>query len=279
MVRTTWFLLHTLSTHRGGVKKDVEDIETFLGMADLSTTCRLVWQPSWCFIGCVVQWGDLQPMCSIVTKASEASWSYSCDSKVSFDRVQILTPDFSGRSHPPSPPPPHLPSPPPCLPPSSLPPSLLPLRKFDSVRLRPVVALWHAVSVASLAAALSHSHSHSHSHCLSLSLISLISLSSLSHLSLISLSSLSSLPHLFLISLSSLSLSSLSLSLFSVSRLSVSLLSSLSSLAGGSGQRATYKGLFTWNRLPRPTCARRPAFCYSVQTRCYQSLFGFEMYL
>ena len=35
-----------------------------------------------------------------ITKASEASWSYSCDSKVSFDRVQILTPDFSGRSPP-----------------------------------------------------------------------------------------------------------------------------------------------------------------------------------
>ena len=28
------------------------------------------------------------------TKASEASWSYSCDSKVSFDRVQILPPDI-----------------------------------------------------------------------------------------------------------------------------------------------------------------------------------------
>ena len=47
----------------------------------------------------------------LFTKASEASWSYSCDSKVSFDRVQILTPDFSGRSHPPLPPPrsPHSP--------------------------------------------------------------------------------------------------------------------------------------------------------------------------
>ena len=42
-----------------------------------------------------------------ITKASEASWSYSCDSKVSFDRVQILTPDFSGRRPPP--PPPHPP--------------------------------------------------------------------------------------------------------------------------------------------------------------------------
>ena len=62
-------------------------------------------------------------------------------------------------------------------------------------------------------------------------LISLISLSSLSHLSLISFSSLSSLSPL------SLSLSPLCLSYFR--------LSSLSSLAGGSGQRATYKGLFT----------------------------------
>ena len=146
------------------------------------------------------------------------------------------------------------PSPPPCLPPSLPPPS-------SQVRLRPVVALWHAVSVAYLAAALAHFHSHSHSHshspCLSLSLISLISL--------ISLSSLSSLPHLFLISLSSLSpLSLLSLSLSPLC-LSSFRLSSLSSLAGGSGQRATYKGLFTWNRLPRPTCARRPAFCYSVR--------------
>ena len=128
----------------------------------------------------------------VITKASEASWSYSCDSKVSFDRVQILTPDFSGRR------------PPPLLPPPS-----------SQVRLRPVVALWHAVSVAYLAAALAHSHSHSLtvslSHCLS----------HLSHLS-----------HLFLISLISLSSLSLSLSLLSVSR-------------GGSGQRATYKGLFT----------------------------------
>ena len=57
----------------------------------------------------------------VFTKASEASWSYSCDSKacdskVSFDRVQILTPDFSGRRPPPpSPPPPPL-SPPPLSP-------------------------------------------------------------------------------------------------------------------------------------------------------------------
>ena len=41
---------------------------------------------------------------ALITKASEASWSYSCDSKVSFDRVQILTPDFSGRRPPPPPP-------------------------------------------------------------------------------------------------------------------------------------------------------------------------------
>ena len=145
--------------------------------------------------------------------------------------MQILTPDFSGRRPPPLPSaplpssplpsplsPPHLPSPPPCLPPT-FPPSLPP--PSSQVRLRPVVALWHAVSVAYLAAALAHSHclTVSLSHCLSLSL------SHLSHLS-----------HLFLISLSSLSLSPLCLSSFR--------LSSLSSLAGGSGQRATYKGLF-----------------------------------
>ena len=47
-----------------------------------------------------VETEDLAPL---FTKASEASWSYSCDSKVSFDRVQILTPDFSGRRPPPSP--------------------------------------------------------------------------------------------------------------------------------------------------------------------------------
>ena len=133
-----------------------------------------------------------------------------------------------------------------------LPPSLPP--PSSQVRLRPVVALWHAVSVAYLAAALAHSHSHSHSHCLSLSHLSHLSLSSLSHLSHLSLISFSSLSHL---SLLSLSLSPLCLSSFR--------LSSLSSLAGGSGQRATYKGLFTWNRLPRPTCASRPAFCYSVR--------------
>ena len=142
-----------------------------------------------------------------ITKASEASWSYSCDSKVSFDRVQILTPDFSGRRPPPSPPPL---SPPPLS--SSLFSSHLPSLPPPSssqVRLRPVVALWHAVSVAYLAAALAHSH------CLTVSLS--LSLSHLSHLS-----------HLFLISLSLSSLSPLSLSLLSVSRLSVSLLSLLS---------------------------------------------------
>ena len=32
-----------------------------------------------------------------ITKASEVSWNYSCDSKVSFDRVQILTLDILGR--------------------------------------------------------------------------------------------------------------------------------------------------------------------------------------
>ena len=172
-----------------------------------------------------------------ITKASEASWSYSCDSKVSFDRVQILTPDFSGRRPPPLPPspplrssplsPPHLPSPPPCLPPT-FPPSLPP--PSSQVRLRPVVALWHlwhAVSVAYLAAALSH--------CLTVSL----SLS-LSFISLISFSSLSSL------SLSPLSLSPLCLSSFR--------LSSLSSLAGRSRQRATYKGLFI------PASKRAPCF-------------------
>ena len=56
------------------------------------------------------------------------------------------------------------------------------------------------------------------------------------------LSHLSHLSHLFLISLISLSLS-LSLSLSPLC-LSCFRLSSLSSLAGGSGQRATYKGLF-----------------------------------
>ena len=135
----------------------------------------------------------------LFTKASEASWSYSCDSKVSFDRVQILTPDFSGRRPPPLPSaplpssplpsplsPPHLPSPPPCFPPT-FPPSLPPSSLFASS------------TPSCLAAALAHSH------CLTVSLISLISL--------ISFSSLSSLSPL------SLSLSSLSLvfpSLFSL---------------------------------------------------------------
>ena len=120
----------------------------------------------------------------------------------------VTPPPLLPSPHLPSPhlPSPHLPpSPPPCLPPI-FPPSLLP-PPSSQVRLRPVVALWHAVSVAYLAAALAHSHSHS----LTVSL----SLSHLSHLS-----------HLFLISL--ISLSSLSLSLLSVSRLSVSLLSLLS---------------------------------------------------
>ena len=76
----------------------------------------------------------------------------------------------------------------------------------SQVRLRPVVALWHAVSVAYLAAALAP-----HSHSLTV-LLSLSSLSSLSHLSFLSLS---------------LSFS-LSFSLLSVSRLSVSLLFLLS---------------------------------------------------
>ena len=174
----------------------------------------------------------------VFTKASEASWSYSCDSKVSFDRVQILTPDYSGRRPPPPPPPrrppPPLPppspllpssppplSPPPLLPtsplptsppllllvflPSSLPPSsLLPLRKFDSV-LSSLFGMRLALRILrphSLTLTLSLSH------CLIVSLISLISFSSLSSLSLLSLS--------------------LSLSLLSVSRLSVSLLSLLS---------------------------------------------------
>ena len=149
-------------------------------------------------------------------------------------------------SHLPSLPPSHLPSLPPSLLPSLPPPSLLPLRKFDSV-LSSLFGMRLALPILRPHSH-SHFHSHSHSHCLSLSL---------------SLSSLSSLPHLFLISLSSLSLSSLSLSPLCLSSFR---LSSLSSLAGGSGQRATYKGLFTGNRLPRPTCARRPAFCYSPQT-------------
>ena len=128
--------------------------------------------------------------------------------------MQILAPDFSGR-RPPPPPPPLLPSPhlPPLLLlvflPSSLPPSLLPLRKFDSV-LSSLFGMRLALRILrphSLTLTLTLSLSH----CLTVSLISLISLSSLS-------------------------LSPLCLSSFR--------LSSLSSLAGGSGQRATYKGLF-----------------------------------
>ena len=153
-------------------------------------------------------------------------------------------------------------------------PSLLPLRKFDSVlsslfgmRLALRILRPHSLTLSltltltlilTLTLTLTVSLSLSH---LSLSSLSLISLSlsslSLSHLSLSSLSLIS------LISPSSLShLSPLSLSLLCLSSFR---LFSLSSLVGGSGQRATYKGLFTWNRLPRPTCARRPAFCYSVR--------------
>ena len=158
----------------------------------------------------------------LITKASEASWSYSCDSKVSFDRVQILTPDFLGRSPPPSPPPP-LPTSPLLLlvflpPPPSLPPSLLPLRKFDSL-LSSLFGMRLALRILrphSLTLTLTLTFTLTLTLTVSLSL----SLSSLSHLSLISLISPSSLSHLSLISLSlSLSLSSLSLvfpSLFSL---------------------------------------------------------------
>ena len=143
--------------------------------------------------------GTLRVNLCFITKASEASWSYSCDSKVSFDRVQILTPDFSGRRPPPPSPlptsplptsPPLLPpSPPPCLPPI-FPPSLLPLRKFDSV-LSSLFGMRLALRILrphSLTLTLTLSLSH----CLTVSLISLISFSSLSSLSLsLSLSSLS----------------------------------------------------------------------------------------
>ena len=131
--------------------------------------------------------------------------------------MQILTPVFSGRRPPSSPlPTSPLPTSPPLLLlvflPSSLPPSsLLPLRKFDSV-LSSLFGMRLALRIL-----------RPHSLTLTLTL-------SLSHC-------LSHLSHLFLISLSSLSLSPLCLSSFR--------LSSLSSLAGGSGQRATYKGLFT----------------------------------
>ena len=136
--------------------------------------------------------------------------------------MQILTPDFSGRRPPPLPssllsP---LPSPHPTSPllllvflPPSLPPSLFPLRKFDSV----------LSSLFGMRLALRILRPQSLTLTLTVSLSHCLSLSHLSHLS-----------HLFLISLSSLSLSPLCLSSFP-----------LSSLAGGSGQRATYKGLFT----------------------------------
>ena len=93
------------------------------------------------------------------TKASEASWSYSCDSKVSFDRVQILTPDFSGRR-----PPPHSHS----------------HSHTHTLTLTLTISLSHLFLIS-----LSH-----------LSHLSLISFSSLSHLSLLSLS-LSSLSLVF----------------------------------------------------------------------------------
>ena len=154
------------------------------------------------------------PYLVFFTKASEASWSYSCDSKVSFDWVQILTPDFSGRRPPPYPPPsplptPHSPLPTPHSPlptsplptspllllvflPSSLRPSLLPLRKFDSVlsslfgmRLALRILRPHSLTLT-LTLSLSHCLSHL-SHLSHLFLISLISLSPLS----LSLSSLS----------------------------------------------------------------------------------------
>ena len=119
------------------------------------------------------------------------------------------------------------------LSPPSLPPSLLPLRKFDSVlsslfgmRLALGILRPHSLT---LTVSLSHCLTVSLSHCLTVSLSHCLSLSLISLISLISFSSLSSL--------SPLSLSPLCLSSFR--------LSSLSSLAGGSGQRATYKGLFT----------------------------------
>ena len=88
--------------------------------------------------------------------------------------------------------PPHLPSPPPCLPPT-FPPSLPP--PSSQVRLRPVVALWHAVSVAYLAAALAHSHSHCLTVSLSLSLLS-VSRLSVSLLSLLSQEDPGKEPHI-----------------------------------------------------------------------------------
>ena len=174
----------------------------------------------------------------IFTKASEASWSYFCDSKVSFYRVQILTPDYSGRRSPPPPPPLPPLSPPPLSPPpplssslssSHLPSSLLPLRKFDSVlfgiRLALRILRTHSLTLT-LTAALAHSYSHSHSLTVLLSYY------------------FSYLSYFFLISLISFSSFSLSLSL-SLLCFSSFHLSSFSSFAGGSGQRAIYKGLFT----------------------------------
>ena len=108
-----------------------------------------------------------------ITKANEVSWNYSCDNKVSLDREQILTLDFSGRIPPPSSPLPT--SPPPYLPPI-FPPSLLP-PPSSQIRLRPVVALY------SMRLALRILRPRSLTLTLSL-LISFSSLSSLSPLSL-----------------------------------------------------------------------------------------------
>ena len=181
--------------------------------------------------GCVFG-GDRS--CCVFTKASEASWSYSCDSKVSFDRVQILT-TVSGRSPPPSP----LPTSPLLLLvflPPSLPPSLLPLRKFDSV----------LSSLLGMRLVLRILRPHSLTLTVSLSL---------------SLSSLSSLSHLFLISL--ISLSSLSLSLLSVSRLSVSLLSLLSQEDPGKEPHIKDSSLLPPKRAPCFFLPRCPPLSHS----------------
>ena len=193
------------------------DYACLICAASNSTTASCKGLP-FAFLWFDMDFGELSTDYCFIANISRklASWSYSCDSKVSFDRVQILTPDFSGRRHPP-PSPPSL-SPPPLssslssshLP--SLPPSLLPLRrKFDSVlsslfgmRLALRILRPHSLT---LTVSLSHCLTVSLSHCLTVSLISLISLISFSSLS---------------------SLSPLSLSLLSVSRLSVSLLSLLS---------------------------------------------------
>ena len=145
------------------------------------------------------------------------NWNYSCDSKVSFDRVQILTPDFLGRRSPPSSFFPFFTSFLPTSPPfflfvfflSSLfllPSSFFLLRKFDFV----------LSSFFGMRLTLRILRPHSFTLILSLSycLIDFF---------------------IFLSSLSLLCLSSFYLSSFS----------SFSSFAGGSGQRATYKGLFT----------------------------------